>query len=218
MVGSAGARFERSQKLQTDLSDLPTSIIPHWQLCPHLADIVEIPFAWWTRVSGTADAFRARRREGATSFHSKRTRTFVGLYKASQQLNRPKGDFREIFRVAAAYECTANSGWTHEHNGSHERDHRATCRRSAARAPIRLFRWSLAEMRLTLAFLTSGRFAPEAAVRYPTGPSNDWVKKTCAKREMLVDRRAPADRSRCDKRAFPSVRSHQSLPRPIRAS
>jgi hypothetical protein len=62
------------------------------------------------------------------------------------------------------------------------------------------------------------RFAPEAAVRYPTGPSNDWVKKTCAKREMLVDRRAPADRSRCDKRAFPSVRSHQSLPRPNRAS
>ena len=53
---------------------------------------------------------------------------------------------------------------------------------------------------------------------YPTGRSNDWVKKTCAKREMLVDRRAPADRSRCDKRAFPSVRSHQSLPRPIRAS
>jgi hypothetical protein len=36
--------------------------------------------------------------------------------------------------------------------------------------------------------LTNGRFAPEAAVRYP---SNDWVKKTCAKREMLVDRRAP---------------------------
>jgi hypothetical protein len=33
--------------------------------------------------------------------------------------------------------------------------------------------------------------APEAAVRYP---SNDWVKKTCAKREMLVDRRAPADK------------------------
>ena len=25
----------------------------------------------------------------------------------------------------------------------------------------------------------TGRFAPEAAVRYPTGPSNDWVKKTC---------------------------------------
>ena len=58
----------------------------------------------------------------------------------------------------------------------------------------------------------------EAAVRYPTGPSNDWVKKTRAKRDMLVDRRAPADRTRCDKRAFPSVRSHQSLPRPIRAS
>jgi hypothetical protein len=66
--------------------------------------------------------------------------------------------------------------------------------------------------------VSSGRFAPETAVRYPTGPSNDWVKRTCAKREMLVDRRAPADRSRCDKRAFPSVRSHQSLPRPIRAS
>ena len=46
----------------------------------------------------------------------------------------------------------------------------------------------------------------------------DWVKKTCAKREMLVDRHAPADRSRCDKRAFPSVRSHQSLPGPVRAS
>jgi hypothetical protein len=39
----------------------------------------------------------------------------------------------------------------------------------------------------------NGGFAPEAAVRYPTGLSNGWVKKTCAKREMLVDRRAPAE-------------------------
>jgi hypothetical protein len=30
--------------------------------------------------------------------------------------------------------------------------------------------------------LRNGRFAPVPAVRYLTGRSNDWMKKTCAKR------------------------------------
>ena len=32
----------------------------------------------------------------------------------------------------------------------------------------------------------NARFAPVPAVRYPTGRSNDWVKKTCAQRETLT--------------------------------
>ena len=39
--------------------------------------------------------------------------------------------------------------------------------------------------------LANDRLAPVPAVRYLTGRSNDWMKKTCAKRAMLVDRRAP---------------------------
>jgi hypothetical protein len=38
-------------------------------------------------------------------------------------------------------------------------------RRGVARSPIRLFRLCWGEIRLTLVFLTNGRFAPEAANR-----------------------------------------------------
>jgi len=65
-----------------------------------VADIVaKVFFGWSTKILKTADALRARRREGPHRFIQKRPPAFVLAQRTLRQQQRLKIDLREIFGV-----------------------------------------------------------------------------------------------------------------------
>ena len=66
--------------------------------CPFCADSVEKVFCGWRpKILRTADAFRARRREGPHHFIQKRPPVFVSTVEVFEAVGRLKIDFRRIF-------------------------------------------------------------------------------------------------------------------------